>query len=390
MALKNRFDELKKHVQEQGWCWRPGKSIPHGQQIVVTDGAHRATINFYPKRGRLVVGGANSALKAALGTWIGGRHTPAAPAGAEKTTAAGGNRFEGLKAFIKEQGWNWGPGTDIPYGEQIVVSDAGVTALVNFWPKRGKMQVQGPNSFLKIKLQAWVSDQSEDAANAPDLITGPHIGLDEAGKGDWFGPLVVAAVYVNEQTAATLRKIGVRDSKALAPTTIQRRAGQIERLVPEAQRHIRVIEPERYNRLYAEQGNINLLLADAYAQAAEKLWQATQEQTIICDQFSQRAERLERAFAARALPQPGQQHRAESVSIAVAAASILASATFSHALSQLGWAAGLDGPLPKGSSDQKKLEATANYILKSQGREALGRYAKLNFKPIRRLLGQYV
>jgi ribonuclease HIII len=238
-------------------------------------------------------------------------------------------------------------------------------------------------------LQGWVTGEGARASDAvPTAITGPHIGMDESGKGDWFGPLVVAAVYVDEHTVAALHSIGVRDSKDLSPTAIQRIAGQIERIVPPSQRHVWAIEPEVYNQLYAEQGNVNVLLAEAYAQVAEEVWQATDSTTIVCDQFSQRADRLEGTFAARGLPCPVQQHKAESASVAVAAASILASADFVEALSRLGQEAGLDVPLPKGSSDSASLQLAAKHILSAQGKEALGCYAKLHFKPIRSLLGE--
>lgn len=305
----------------------------------------------------------------------------------------GKTRFDELKSYIRSKGWLWSPGKTIQYGEQIVVSAAGETAIVNYWPKRGTVQVQGQDSPLKAALQDWVdgergkeaSDVASSTSTDPQ-ISGLHIGLDESGKGDWFGPLVVAAVYVDEKSAAVLRKIGVRDSKALESDAIQRVAGQIERIIPAERRHVWAVEPEEYNRLYSARQNINLLLADVYAQAARRVWQATQAQVIVCDQFSQRADRLSSTFAAQGLPDPVQQHHAESASIAVAAASILASAEFTKALEQLGQLAGL-GPLPKGASDIEMLRQTAQQIIQTQGADALGRYAKLNFKPVQALLG---
>jgi ribonuclease HIII len=300
----------------------------------------------------------------------------------------GKTRFDELKAYIKSQGWHWGPGTTTPYDEQIVVSDAGLTALVNFWPKRSKMQVQGAASPLKAALQAWVDGEGTSASSAASpLVAGPHIGMDESGKGDWFGPLVVAAVYTDGRAIAALRQAGVRDSKELDPITIQRIAAQIERIVPEAQRHVWVIEPETYNRLYAEHGNLNVLLAEAYSKVAEKVWQSTRAPTIVCDQFSQKEKRLETAFAQLGLPRPLQRHKAESLSVAVAAASILASAAFAAALDQLGRQDSLGYALPKGASDHEVLEAAARRIIAAHGSETLGRYAKLNFKPVQTLLG---
>ncbi len=302
-------------------------------------------------------------------------------------------QIKALKHYIATQGWNWGPGANIPHGEQIVVSDGQVTALVNFWPKRGRLSVQGSASSLKATLEAQVEQfqgqgREKEAASETSIpsIPLPHIGADESGKGDWFGPLVVAAVYVDAATATRLRRIGVRDSKLLEPASLLRLAGQIERIVPLEQRHILAIAPEEYNRRYAQHGNINLLLAEMYAQAIMPVWQVTQADVIVCDQFSQRRDRLDQAFAAQHLPMPIQQHHAESASIAVAAASILAGATFAEALVELGYKAGLDGPLPAGASDIVALKAAARQILARQGTAALERYARLNFKPVQALL----
>lgn len=375
---------LRTYAQAQGWQYSRGKPIQHGEQAIIDDGTHRVVVNYYPKRGRIVLGGPESPLKAALRAWIDDTIPPE-----PRAQPAGGTRLDELKAFIQAQGWNWGPGASISHGEQIVVSDGQGTVLVNFWPKRGKMQVQGGTSPLRADLEEWIGTTVSTTEQPAATFTGPHIGMDESGKGDWFGPLVVAAVYVDERTASVLRRSGVQDSKTLAAVSIQRLAGQIERIVSPEYCALRIIEPEKYNELYATHGNINLLLAEAYAEAAGKLWAAvaqTSNPPIVCDQFSQRTDRLADAFAARGLPQPVQQHHAEQASIAVAAASILASAAFADALERLGQTAGYDGPLPRGASDVMALEAAARFIAARQGAAALRRYAKLNFKPLEKFL----
>ena len=297
------------------------------------------------------------------------------------------NKLDRLKAYIDQQGWNWGAGKDIPYGEQIVVSDAGTTVYVNYWPKREAMQVQGQHGSLRKALEAWVQGGTAAAAEAePERIPAPHIGLDEAGKGDWYGPVVVAAVYVDQNTAAALQVEGVRDSKRLAPATIERLAGEIERRVPRRQRQVWVPTMANYNRLYKKHQNMSRLLAEAYAEAARPVYEATGAGTIVCDQFSSNKARLEDAFAAGDLPRPVQQHQAEAVSVAVAAASILATSAFYTALALLGMRAAWEGPLPRGASDRPRLEAAAHHILNLQGADALVDYAKLNFRPVQALL----
>lgn len=294
------------------------------------------------------------------------------------------NRLDELKRFLRANGWLWKSGKPIPYGEQILILAGSDQVTLDFYPKRGRMVVGGPDSPLKTAVQAWVGAAPAATPAAP-AIPPPHIGLDEAGKGDWFGPLAVAAVAVDMQSAGRLHQAGVRDSKELHAEAIPRLAQQVERIVPPAQRHVVILPPEQYNQVYAHYANINLLLADAYAQAAAEVRPALVA-PIVCDQFSQRADRLEHAFERRGLPRPHQQHHAEAVSIAVAAASILASAAFSTALAELGQAAGLGTALPRGASDIAALEQAARWIIAREGADGLGRYAKLNFKPVQALL----
>ena len=279
-----------------------------------------------------------------------------APEGEGEPTVAmlPGSRLDEFKRFIEAQGWQWQPGTTISHGEQIIVAFGGQTARVNFWTRRGKLEVQGADSSLKTALQAWVSG-GVAPDEAADALAGPHIGMDESGKGDWFGPLVVAAVYADIQAMTRLRKLGVRDSKDRRdndPTAGRRdRAGRAARGAP-----CLGDSPGEYNELYARHNNINLLLAEAYAQVARQVWDVTQAPAIVCDQFAQNTDRLEHTFAAASLPRPVQQHHAESASVAVAAASILASAAFTEAMETLGREAGLEESLPKGASDIEALE----------------------------------
>jgi ribonuclease HIII len=323
-----------------------------------------------------------------------------------------GSKLDALKKYVQSRGWAFGPSVPIQYGEQVTITYGSHLAKINYYPKRDKIVVGGPDSPLKIALSNWVDENASDGviahgtggsqeAQIPPTLGAeyskkdasslksfniPHVGMDESGKGDWFGPLVVAAVFVNEETQRMLREIGVRDSKLLKPHVIKQLASQIEDIIPPDQRHVLTIEPELYNQLYDQYKNINLLLADVYAQVAYEVWKGTQASSIVCDQFSQKADRLENAFVARMLPTPIQQHHAEQASIAVSAASILASSAFSDALQQMGKAAGIGRSLPKGASDAKELMEVAQHVMNQGGATLLGQYAKLNFAPIQAFL----
>ncbi|HEU5384193.1 MAG TPA: hypothetical protein VFV38_53040 [Ktedonobacteraceae bacterium] len=120
----------------------------------------------------------------------------------------------------------------------------------------GTALIQGPPGPLKQRLEQWWSQQSQatitplwesnpiSEGQAPEKalqrttppqplkLVAAHIGTDEAGKGDYFGPLVIAGVYLDEQQVAQLRSRGVRDSKTLSDTAIVALADEIKHLCP--------------------------------------------------------------------------------------------------------------------------------------------------------------
>lgn len=204
------------------------------------------------------------------------------------------------------------------------------------------------------------------------------IGIDESGKGDYFGPLVIAGAYVTPDQEEGLRTVGVRDSKALADKKAITLAGRIRTLCPTT---LVVIGPERYNGLYASFKNLNKLLAWGHARAIENLLEQVGCERVIADQFG--AER----FLNNALMEKGrsitliQKHRAEQ-EIAVAAASIVARAEFLRRLGDLGQRYHL--PLPKGASAQVITAGKA--FVKQHSSDALSQVAKLHFRTTEKIL----
>src|SRR5262249_39153885 len=151
-----------------------------------------------------------------------------------------------------------------------------------------------------------------------------RIGIDESGKGDYFGPLVIAAVFVDATTQPELGLIQVRDSKKISDGRILEMAPDIKTICPHS---IVAIGPQKYNELYAKIRNLNRLLAWGHARALENLLERVSCGLAISDQFG------DEHFILNALQQKGrgivleQRTKAES-DLAVAAASILARAEF--------------------------------------------------------------
>ena len=205
------------------------------------------------------------------------------------------------------------------------------------------------------------------------------IGVDESGKGDYFGPLVIAAVCVETDTAEMLRRSGVRDSKTLSDRAVMELAPDISGLCRST---VVAIGPPKYNQLYAKLKNLNKLLGWGHARAIENLLDAGCPATMaLSDQFG------DTRFISDALLNKGKQirleqrHRAED-DVAVAAASIVARAEFLRRLERLSTEAGLI--LPKGASNL--VEAAAGRLVAAHGRDGLGNFAKLHFKTTAKIL----
>ena len=216
----------------------------------------------------------------------------------------------------------------------------------------------------------------------------PHIGTDEAGKGDFFGPLVTAGVYVDERTAKLLRTLGVRDSKLVGDRELRGLATNIRDVVEDEKRAVIVVAPKRYNELYkqmrSEGKNLNTLLAWAHTRAIEDLiGHGLQPNFILSDQFGDKRYIESRLMVDTRLSGVPvlQMHRAEA-DVAVAAASILARDAFLGWLDQAGKRLGLI--VPKGASP--KVIETGKLLVGRLGADGLQDYAKVSFKTMNQIL----
>jgi ribonuclease HIII len=212
----------------------------------------------------------------------------------------------------------------------------------------------------------------------------PHLGIDESGKGDFFGPLVIAGVFVEGELPRQLLDIGVKDSKQItSDNKALDLAEEIKELVTLDRFNVVVISPEKYNELYVKFRNLNSLLAWGHATVIENLltrWPNCPR--ALSDKFAHES------LIQRALKEHGkkivlqQRTKAES-DIAVAAASILARAAFLTRLRYLGEKAGVT--LPKGASAQVK--AVAKEIVAKSGSAALKAVCKFHFKTYAEVIG---
>ena len=205
----------------------------------------------------------------------------------------------------------------------------------------------------------------------PSVASG-RIGSDESGKGDYFGPLVIAAAFVTPEIEPDLKLMEVRDSKMISDGRVLELARDLRQVCKHS---IVAIGPQRYNELYEKIRNLNKLLAWGHARALENLLEQVNCDLAIADQFG------DERFILNALLEKGkrirlvQRPKAEE-DLAVAAASILARAEFLTRLRRLSDEVGTS--LPKGASPS--VELAARMVVKKHGRERLSTIAKMHFK----------
>ncbi len=256
----------------------------------------------------------------------------------------------------------------------------------------GKLLVQGKGTkeFIEFVLEPEILGEArlgyEETLN-PALMD-PRIGVDESGKGDFFGPLCVAGVYVNSRVLHAWKDRGVRDSKSI---TSDAQIGKIANIIRETPGCVFSVVPigcEAYNRMHRSTGSVNRVLAWGHARVIENLMLQRERMDpppvrAISDQFAQ-----DKGTVAKALMELGrsielvQRHRAEE-DLAVAAASVLARDEFVRRLKALEQE--FSSSLPKGAS--AAVEAAGKTFVGRHGPELLPKIAKMHFRTAYRVQG---
>ena len=262
---------------------------------------------------------------------------------------------------------------------------------VNYYTS-GKLLVQGKGTreFVEFVLEPEILKEARlgyEAEINPDFIR-PRLGVDESGKGDFFGPLVVAGVYVNESVVRHWQEQGIKDSKRVTSDKRIAQLAKVIRTTPGCIWSVVPIGPETYNRMHAKMRTVNKILAWGHARVIENLLERRSEmnpapERAISDQFAR-----SKSTVADALMELGrdlelvQRHKAEE-DLAVAGASILARDVFVQKMAEL--SGKVEALLPKGGG--KQVDEAAKILVETQGEVVLRQVAKMHFRNAARALG---
>jgi ribonuclease HIII len=277
---------------------------------------------------------------------------------------------------LRQAGVTVDSSSPIDYGTQYRVSRGGNKAIVNVYQgKKGTRVVVQMNTALAAELRELLETPKAPAAELANIPTWPcWIGSDESGKGDFFGPLTVAAVGLTTASAAAIAKWRVRDSKTMSEGSILELDTKIRAALP-----FKLVGwmPDEYNRRYEAARSVNVLLGAAHGEAIASVFaQLPDARAAVVDQFGDEGH-VERALKARNVAlRLEQRPKADVTDLAVSAASVVARAAFVRGMAKLEKDWGL--PLHKGAGPEVVENARA--FLARHGREKLGAVAKLHFK----------
>ena len=290
----------------------------------------------------------------------------------------GRERFEELRKHLKVLGFKF---EDRPHQVFLARYDS---LTVNLY-ESGKLTFGGNDPVQQREVEWFLSKlgaRTEKPAPGIGFDGKVRIGTDESGKGDFFGPLVVAGVLVTPEMEKGLQKIGVRDSKKVgSDKKIMEIAGGIRSAVGPHSFNVIVIGPAKYNELHEKMLNVNRILGWAHARVIENLLKENADcRLAIADQFG------DPDYIGRSLTEMGkrielvQVHKGER-DIAVAAASILAREGFLISMAKMGEEFEME--FPKGANE---VEGAGREFIGRIGAESLGKVAKLHFSTTARLL----
>jgi ribonuclease HIII len=290
------------------------------------------------------------------------------------THALTNERATKLRALLEELGFEF---STKPYTIFFAQKNKLSVAVYEKGPKV-LVQGRGVGEFVQFELEPKILGEARlgyEEVHSPEAFE-PHFGVDESGKGDFFGPLVISGVYVDRGIARKLLDAGVVDSKRIGSDTRIRALADVIRKESMGLVDTVLIGPAKYNELYQKFSNLNSLLGWGHARVIENLLARKSDcPRSLSDQFAD-ARVIKQSLLKHGRKIDIEQRPKAESDIAVAAASVLAREAFINWLDRKGKELGLR--LERGISPGVK--ATAKKVIEKGGADGLREVAKVHFR----------
>ncbi len=260
----------------------------------------------------------------------------------------------------------------ITFYKTNVVLFQGISEAIeyNIWAKKYGLELENSNNHLY-----------------QDFSFLSAIGSDEVGTGDYFGPIVVCATYVESKNIEKLRALGVKDSKLLTDKQMIAMALQLSQMVPYS---IVYLEPLKLNSLSKSKDNLNFIKAYLHNKVINSILKKIPNvkcDAILIDEFTPKEKYFEYLHSDKELVKNITMiKQGEKAHIAIAAASILARVTFLRELGKLSKT--YDFELLKGAGPEVDRNAIA--FVKTYGWDELKKIAKYKFANTKRIKEYFI
>ena len=297
------------------------------------------------------------------------------------TSALDDDQVTGLRALLERENFEF---VEKPYTHYAAKKGKLNIAV---YQKGPKVLVQGKETehFVQFYLEPEILGEARlgyEEVHHPERFE-PHFGIDESGKGDYFGPLVIAGAYTDAEITRHLIDSGIQDSKRITSDRRIRALSELIRETPGIVTEVVIVPPENYNRMYKRFGNnVNKMLAAGHAKCIQQLAARVPGcPRALSDKFAHEWQ-IESAAKKLGLDlEIEQRTRAES-DTAVAAASILAREALIDWLDHQSEKLGVD--LPRGAGPQ--VIETARSIVAAHGESSLHQLVKMHFRTTEEVL----
>lgn len=222
-----------------------------------------------------------------------------------------------------------------------------------------------------------VKEKKEETTIPIDISS---VGSDEVGTGDYYGPIVVTASYVNKDDIPFLTELGVKDSKKLSDE-------QILKIVPKIIKKIKyktiMLSNKEYNKNYGKDMNMNKIKAVLHNKVLTEMVKDNEYDYIVVDQFEPESSYYKHLSE---VPSPLKGitfiTKAEDKCLSVACSSLISRYIFVKEIDKLGDKYGIF--LPKGANYY--VEDVGIKLVEKYGINVLKEVAKLNFSNTDRIL----
>lgn len=279
-----------------------------------------------------------------------------------------------------------------PYA--ILQADDGGTVVTLY--ESGKAVFQGFDADLAADF--WIETEKINSGNAKVTSSEDKkekkeverkiplrinsIGSDEVGTGDYFGPIVVTATYVDKSNIDFLLELGVKDSKKMTDSDIKRVVPEVIKKIPY---NTFVLSNKQYNETYGTDMNMNKMKAILHNKVLSGFTNKEKYpyEYAVVDQFENPKSYYNhlkdanfKVYGITFLT------KAEDQCLSVACASIISRYIFLKEMDKISKDIGIE--LPKGAGDG--VDSFGINVVKKYGKDKLKEIAKLNFKNTERIL----